>query len=192
MRDEKMKKDVFKKLIAGVLTFTVLLATAACGATQTATVDDSAALRGAEEGAGEIWIDDEQIALASEGESDQALLDMAKAAFDLVNEQRSSAGLSTLTWSTGLEDCARVRSQEIVSTWSHTRPNGTDWWTVNSNIMYGENLAKLYGTADSCVSAWMASPTHAANIMDSSFKTMAIYIYRNSDGNLYWAQEFGY
>ncbi len=188
----KVMSKKFKRVISTVVTVALLVAVAACSKTQNPTVDDSAALRGADEGAGEIWIDDEQIALAAEGESDQALLDMAKAAFNLVNQQRANAGLSTLEWSTGLEDCARVRSQEIVTTWSHTRPNGTDWWTVNSNIMYGENLAKLYGSADSCVAAWMASPTHAANIMDGSFRTMAIYIYRTSDGNLYWAQEFGY
>ena len=58
--------------------------------------------------------------------------------------------------------------------------------------MYGENLAKFYYTSDSVVTAWMASPTHAANIMDINFKTIGIGIFQSSDGKWYWAQEFGY
>ncbi|MDD3369764.1 MAG: CAP domain-containing protein [Lachnospiraceae bacterium] len=149
---------------------------------------------------GSVYFDDEAIALsgsvykagmtdAEKARADE-LRSLAMNTLSAVNAQRASAGLSALTWNTDLESCASVRSEEIVSTWSHTRPNGSDWYTVNSNVMWGENLAKNYSSTDAVVAAWMASPTHKANIMDGSFATMGIAIYE-VNGVLYWAQEFG-
>lgn len=133
-------------------------------------------------------IDDNAIALAGTMPTDQTA---QLAAFNLCNKERTDAGLPALTWSNDLATAAMVRSKEIVSTWSHTRPNGQDWYTVNASIMYGENLAKGYSSAQECVDAWMASPGHRTNIMAADFKTCGIAIYKQ--GNMwYWAQEFGY
>ena len=90
----------------------------------------------------------------------------------------------------GLENYAKYLATRF--TYSHSRPNGDAWYTVNSSIMYGENLAKLYNSGDSVVAAWMASPTHAANIMESGFKSVGIAVFQAENGNWYWAQEFGY
>ena len=84
-----------------------------------------------------------------------------------------------------------VRAQEAASKFSHTRPNGKDWYTVNSELMWGENLAKGYDSAQSVVDAWMASPTHAANILAGDFTTCSIAVFE-TNGKLYFAQEFGY
>ena len=110
----------------------------------------------------------------------------------MINAQRNGSGLPSLVWSDGLADAAAVRAQEITSVFSHTRPDGSNWWTVNSTLQYGENLAKLYQSSSSVVNAWMNSPTHRANIMDSSFVTVGMAIYQTADGSWYWAQEFGY
>ena len=83
------------------------------------------------------------------------------------------------------------RPTEAASKFSHTRPNGKDWYTVNSELMWGENLAKGYDSAQSVVDAWMASPTHAANILADDFTTCSIAVYE-TNGKLYFAQEFGY
>ena len=115
----------------------------------------------------------------------------ARAAFDIANAKRAEAGLSALTWNAGLEQACAVRAVEASQSFSHTRPDGSDWWTVNSNLMYGENLAKGYDTGASVVGAWMDSPTHKANIMDVEFVSGAIAIHV-VDGQWYWAQEFGY
>jgi uncharacterized protein YkwD len=50
----------------------------------------------------------------------------------------------------------------------------------------------MYQSADSVYTAWMNSPTHAANIMDAGYKTVGIAICQTGDGSWYWAQEFGY
>ena len=124
-------------------------------------------------------------------EEQAALQNMARAALDLVNRQRAAAGLGALVWDSDLELAAAVRAGEIVQVFSHTRPNGTDWWTVNEAIMHGENLAYGYNSAQEVVTAWMNSPTHAANILYPSFTKCAIAIYKNGS-TYYFAQEFRY
>ena len=171
-----------------VLAFTFV----ACGSTKEGALDGGAAARGAEEGAGEIYIDDEAIALAGSASSSQAAIDACAGVFNLMNQQRAAQGLSALVWSDALTSAAQVRANEITTSFSHTRPNGSDFWTVDSNVQYGENLAKLYQSADSVYAAWMNSPTHAANIMDGGYKTVGIAICQTGDGSWYWAQEFGY
>jgi len=137
-------------------------------------------------------IDDEAIAMSGQMQTEQVYELAAKEAFHIVNEQRKASGLGELTWSDELKNAAAVRAVEIESNFSHTRPDGTEWWTVNSTIMYGENLAKNFNDAKSVMDAWNASPTHKLNIMDPSYKTMGIAVYCGSNGAWYWAQEFGY
>lgn len=141
---------------------------------------------------GIVYIEPELVGLADalSGTADSQAA--AKAAFDVVNATRQQAGLGVLTWDSSLEQASAVRAVEASQSFSHTRPDGSDWWTVNSNLMYGENLAKGYATADSAVNAWMASPTHKANIMAADFTSGAIAIHVDSNGNWFWAQEFGY
>jgi uncharacterized protein YkwD len=107
--------------------------------------------------------------------------------FILVNNERAANGLSPLSWSGGLADCAYVRASEAVDCFSHTRPDGSDWWTVNPSIMYGENLATGQDNAQWVFNDWMASPDHRANILNPGYTT-----YGSSRVGNTWAQEFGY
>ncbi len=182
----------FKRVIATVMVTVLAMTTVACGEKKVESIDDLAAVRAIGEDSDTIYIDDEAIALAGEATSSEAALAAANAAFALVNQKRTAAGLGALSWSNALTSAAMVRAQELVTLFSHDRPNGTAWYTVDSSVMYGENLAKLYYTGDSVVDAWMASPTHAANIMEAGFKSVGIAVYQADNGNWYWAQEFGY
>jgi uncharacterized protein YkwD len=179
-----------KKTLSVLFVAFIVVGAAACGS-RNAEIGD-AAFRAAGEGAGQIFIDDNAIALTEGYKSSEEIAAAVQEAFALVNAQRTAAGLSPLNWNEGLEDAARVRAQEITTYFSHTRPDGSSWWTVNSTLQYGENLAKLYQSSSSVVNAWMNSPTHRANIMDSSFITIGMAIYQTGDGSWYWAQEFGY
>ncbi len=189
-----MKKKMKRTLLTAVLTVTILVLSACGGAgetTNTAALDDGAAARTESEEAGEHYIDDDALALAGSGSTASGVA-MAQEVLALVNNQRAAAGLSALTWNNGLEKDAQVRAQECEQSFSHTRPNGTDWWTVDSNLMYGENLAYNYNDAASVVAAWMASPTHKANILNGQYTTIGVAAYQTSGGIWYWAQEFGY
>ncbi len=189
-----MRRKIMRTMITALVTASLLVLTA-CGkaeqAADTASIDDAAASRLESEEGDEHYIDDNAIALAGKA-STSAGAAMAQSALALVNQQRAAQGLAALIWSDGLEKDAEVRAQECEQSFSHTRPNGTDWWTVDSNLMYGENLAYNYSDANSVVNAWMASPTHKANIMNGEFATVGIAAYQTSGGVWYWAQEFGY
>ena len=107
-----------------------------------------------------------------------------------VNEIRVANGLNTLRYDASLEASADVRADELTVRFSHTRPDGSDWYTANPDLMYGENLADGYNTADAVVNAWMASPEHKANILKPDFTTGAVST-AVKNGKTYWAQEFG-
>jgi uncharacterized protein YkwD len=136
------------------------------------------------------YIDNEAMVLA-DSISDTGLRAEALEAFNEVNEIRAEAGLDSLYWDKNLETVASVRAKECSEKFSHTRPNGSQWYTVNSKIQGGENLAYGYDNANDCVNAWMNSPTHRDNILYDEFEKVAISIYEEN-GIYYWSQQYGY
>lgn len=111
---------------------------------------------------------------------------------DNINKEREEIGLNDLIYSNGLTSAGQVRAQECEDLFSHTRPDGSDWYTVNETIMFGENLSMGYDTADDVVQAWMDSQTHRELIYDEEFQTCGVGIYKGKDNIMYIAGEFGY
>ena len=88
------------------------------------------------------------------------------------NKQREAAGLGDVVLNESLSKAAYENAQNMFNEnyWAHVSPSGTTpWkWLADQGYKYqsaGENLAKNYPTADATVDAWMASPTHKANIL---------------------------
>ena len=48
----------------------------------------------------------------------------------LVNQERAKNGLAALSWGTTCEGAANTRARELVSSYSHTRPDGSSWQTA--------------------------------------------------------------
>lgn len=113
--------------------------------------------------------------------------DVCVTIFIELNKIRTERGECELTWNEDLAACAFTRARECEVKWSHTRPNGEPWYSVNPDIMYGENLAKGYRNPNVVVQQWVASPSHFDNIIHSEFKYVGIAKY-----NDYWACEFCY
>lgn len=85
----------------------------------------------------------------------------------LVNAERAKEGLATLQMDSSLNSAAQVRAKEIVTSFSHTRPNGSNCFTALSEagIKYngsGENIAYGQKTPTEVVNAWMNSAGHRA------------------------------
>ena len=125
-----------------------------------------------------------------EGLADGADDSKEAAAISLMNDRRQAAGLKCLTLLPGLSEAAMVRAREASVCWSHTRPDGSAWYTAGSGTAYGENLAKGYYSASSVCDAWMASPSHAANILSPYFSFVCVATYTDARGCLYWSVEF--
>ncbi len=188
-----MKKNTLIGIIAGV----VIVPVVACAILlnyKGSGVSDVAVNRDLAEIESETtsFLDENAIALASSSQVDANLQNMAREAVSMINAQRASANLPELALSVNLENVAIVRASEISSVFSHTRPDGSPWNTVNSRIQGGENLAYGFSSASSAVNAWMNSPSHRENILWPSFTKVGISIYVTDNGTYYWAQEFGY
>ncbi len=127
-------------------------------------------------------------------EQKQKLEQMKQDVFKIVNEERTSRGLSALTYNYELEKCTDIRAEEIVEVFDHTRPNGYKWYTVLSEqgVSYftaGENIAAGYPTAEAVMDGWMNSDGHRANILSSDFHQFACGV-TISNGRYYWVQLF--
>lgn len=122
--------------------------------------------------------------------------DYAEQVLALVNAARAEEGLSPLVLDPAICTAATVRAQEIIGTFSHTRPNGTSCFTVldESGISYmaaGENIAAGQSTPEAVMTAWMDSPGHRANILSSSFRKLGVGFVESESGyKYYWTQLF--
>lgn len=111
--------------------------------------------------------------------------------YNLINNYRQENGLDILTWDDTLYEYAKIRAREASQCWSHTRPDGTSWKSMDPNTFQGENLAKGYDTAQYAVNAWIASQGHKENILRENFTRTAISFYESKNG-WFWCQTFGY
>ena len=130
-------------------------------------------------------------------ETQQPSSSMAVQVANLVNQERAKVGLAPVELRTDLTSAAQIRAQETVTSFSHTRPNGTSFYTVLSEqqISYrgaGENIAWGQRTAEAVMTAWMNSEGHRANILNPSFQYIGVGYYTNAQGTPYWAQLFTY
>ena len=120
---------------------------------------------------------------------------MAKEALSYVNSYRTNNGLTELVWDDTLYEAAKIRAQELVNSFSHTRPNGTNFSSILSevglsmNVASGENIAGNYTSASEVVDAWYASEGHRNNMLNSNYGKTAIACYFQ-DGNYYWVNLF--
>ena len=117
--------------------------------------------------------------------TDDIMFNLPGQCFDLINSYRQMNGLPDLKWSPALEECASIRAEEASRNWSHDRPSGKPWYTVNPKIMRGENLAMGFTSAEDIVNSWIDSPAHNELLLADDFTYVAIAEY---DG--YYACEF--
>lgn len=111
-------------------------------------------------------------------------------AFEIINRIREVAGLPAFEWSSRLYADATVRAEEAGSCFSHTRPDGSAWYTLDPAGMYGENLASVYREPEELVLAWFRAPGHLRNLL-GPYETAAIAC-SESGQTRYWAMEFGF
>ncbi|MCI8525496.1 MAG: CAP domain-containing protein [Oscillospiraceae bacterium] len=116
----------------------------------------------------------------------------------LVNAARQEASLAPLTLSPVLCTAAQTRAGECVSTFSHTRPDGTSYKTALTDLgvttgYCGENAATGHTTAQQAVERWLQSEGHRANILNSNYTQLGVGMAPNT-GSVYrgcaWVQLF--
>ena len=97
-----------------------------------------------------------------------------------------------------LEETAKIRAKELVESFSHTRPNGTDCftafpsdlWALGENIAYGQTSAKAVTVAWEENDDLYSGQGHRRNMLNSDFNCVGIAGYK-LNGVIYWVQDFG-
>lgn len=106
-----------------------------------------------------------------------------KSAFlvDLTNKDRVEQGIAKLTINQTLVAAAGLKANDMSakSYFAHVSPEGkSPWhWIQQAGYKYvyaGENLAVNFTSSEDVEEAWMNSPTHKKNIMNSRFSEIGI------------------
>ena len=112
-------------------------------------------------------------------------LTFAEQVVELVNQERTKAGLSAVTLDQNIASAALVRAKEIETSFSHTRPNGSKFSTAltEQGVTFkgaGENIAWGQKSPEAVIQAWMNSEGHRANILNKNFTKIGVGYYQNA------------
>lgn len=120
--------------------------------------------------------------------------DFAQEVLNLVNEERAKAGAGPLRLANDLQQEANIRAEELVSLFSHTRPDGRDCFSVmrNKGRTCAENIAAGQQNPAEVMKSWMNSSGHRANILNSKLKELGVgFVKREgTEYDYYWVQLF--
>lgn len=124
-------------------------------------------------------------------------LTFAEQVVELVNQERTKAGLSAVTLDQNIASAALVRAKEIETSFSHTRPNESKFSTAltEQGVTFkgaGENIAWGQKSPEAVIQAWMNSEGHRANILNKNFTKIGVGYYQNAAGRNFWTQLFTY
>lgn len=121
---------------------------------------------------------------------------------ELTNAERAKKGVAPVTLDEGLTAAAMVRARESASSFSHTRPNKQQWYTVldNFNLTWmsaaeniaGGNAAAGGSSPEMAMDLWVNSSGHYGNMINAEYSKIGvgcIYI-PNSTYGYYWVQIF--
>lgn len=128
------------------------------------------------------------------------LLSQESQSITLVNQERAANSLHLLSCDQRLVNSSRGHSTDMATNdfFSHTGTGGTSGGDRMTSAGYtwnawGENIAAGYSTAQATHDAWMNSPGHRANILNTTFCDIGVgYAYdAGSTYGYYWTQNFG-
>jgi hypothetical protein len=99
------------------------------------------------------------------------------------NKERVKQQLPPLQNDNRLSRAAYLKAKDMFQKqyWAHTAPDGATPWkwfgSVGYNYAYaGENLARNFRTSNTTVTAWMMSPEHKANILNSHYSDVGFSV----------------
>ena len=134
---------------------------------------------------------------AAQAEKQASVSEYATEVTNIVNQYRTEAGLAPLNLSPSLCEAAEVRAAELLSSFSHTRPNGQECFSAldGLGIPYGyagENIAAGQKSPSEVMNSWINSPGHKKNIMNPNFTNIGIACYYDASApySYYWVQVF--
>lgn len=120
---------------------------------------------------------------------------------ELVNELRTEKGLNPVERNDMLKKAATIRAQETEESFSHTRPNETDAFTVlqeegieypyrmiGENLAMGTNYLDEIGMAELFFEGWVDSEGHYETMIEPAYQEIGVGIHY--DGHYLYATQF--
>ena len=140
-------------------------------------------------------------AVAKSQSVSRSVANLEHKAFDLLNLQRISKGLSPLGWNDEMAKIARYHSENMArgNYFSHRETDGSmvnnradsfgmhNWKSIGENIAFNRGF-KL--PAESACEQWMNSSVHRENILDKRWKEAGIGVAVAVNGTYYFTQVF--
>ncbi len=118
-----------------------------------------------------------------------------------VNLAREAQGVEIVVPNAKLIQVAKDRLDDMIAKgyFAHTSPSGVEPWYWFQKEKYdyhfaGENLAINFSSAESEQAAWMKSPLHRKNILDSKYQEIGVAVGEqkvNGQTSILAVQEFG-
>ncbi len=116
-----------------------------------------------------------------------------KELLELVNKERASLGLGSLSLDTMLSSVAAAHSEDMAERdyIDHTNPDGVGPFdridaAGISYVSAAENIASGFATAEKVFNSWMNSEKHKANLVNPEFGKIGIGYYAGGTNGTYW------
>lgn len=117
---------------------------------------------------------------------------------NIVNQERSRAGLSPLRIHSQLNAAAQAHSDDMVRNnfMGHTGSDGSSMGDRIRRNGYnfrtaGENVAAGQSSPQDVMRSWMNSPGHRQNILNPNFRDIGVGCAHGGSYGIYWTQKFG-
>ncbi|MCR5283416.1 MAG: Ig-like domain-containing protein [Lachnospiraceae bacterium] len=109
----------------------------------------------------------------------------------LINLERRKYGLTGLDYDRYLQSAARIRAKELATSYSHIRPNKTQFTSAISlkyNFGYYcyEVIGRKFTSPKKIVSAWMSNADTKKAIIGKGYEDVGVGYYVAEDGTEYW------
>lgn len=122
--------------------------------------------------------------------------DVSKVYFNTLDTNQ----LEPLVRNEALEETAKIRAKEIAEVFSHTRPDGSSFFTAYPDypMPTGECIARGYRTCEDVTEAWKETNEpfdgqgHRREMLDPLSNCVGIAGYKDKYGVIYWVQDYGY
>ncbi|MCA9325324.1 CAP domain-containing protein [Candidatus Saccharibacteria bacterium] len=128
-----------------------------------------------------VWTQRNAVLGASSQTSALSLLDQT-------NQIREANNVNDLTLSTTLSRAATAKANDMVAHdyWSHNTPEGVSPWRFITDAGYhyqsaGENLAYGFSDSQQTILAWLHSPEHRDNLLNTTYSQVGFGIVHASD-----------
>jgi Uncharacterized protein with SCP/PR1 domains len=117
--------------------------------------------------------------------------EIEKQVVKIVNDERAKLKLASLKIDESLMKSCDIRAMELLTKFSHDRPDGTSCFTA-IEIPYkaaAENIAAGQNSSEDVMKSWMNSDGHRKNILGESYTHLGVGCYEYGN-KLYWVQLF--